>query len=108
MAKPEIAELELEIRHAQKLARDGKCLEAFLVVRSIRQALSVARIESAFLCWLAAVTADGLGMIAEAVDLIDRACAADPACPSFLNSRRIIYQRAGNAITPAAASASAN
>jgi hypothetical protein len=93
MAKLEIQDIEQEIRAAYFLNRDGNCAEARGKLREIRTSLDEAGIQSGYILWLAAIAADGLGLIFEAAELIDRACERDPACPQFLNSQRIIYGR---------------
>jgi len=93
MAKLEIQDIEQEIRAAYFLTRDGNCGEALNKLRNILATLEAADIRSGYILWLAAISADGMGLFSEAAELINRACERDPACPQFLNSQRIIYGR---------------
>jgi hypothetical protein len=109
MAKLKGQDIEQAIRAADSLTREGNCGEALGKLRKIRTSLDEAGVQSGYVFWLAAIAADGMGLISEAAELIERACARDPGCPQFLQSRRIIYGRlAAAAEVPAPAPRSWN
>jgi hypothetical protein len=102
MANLELELLQERVQRARHAAKEGNLPVARELLEGVAADLATAGLVSPFVEWLSAVTADGLELFVEAVTRVDRACAIDPVCPAFSNSRKIILGRTREALMSAA------
>jgi tetratricopeptide (TPR) repeat protein len=89
----QLQKLSREMRRAYEAAEAGNPAEALKLYQGVLESCRGAGIESGFLFWNLAITADNSGRLEEAFEYIERALGTDPLAQPFLNSFEIIVGR---------------
>ncbi len=89
----QLEKLSREMRRAYEAAEAGNPADALEIYKGVLEGCKGAGIESGFLFWNLAITADNTGKLEEAFEYINRALNSDPLAQPFRNSFEIIVGR---------------